>query len=375
MTTARRWARGWTIGIGLIAAAGLAEAATPRGTENVLWIMTDGLRWQEVFAGAEQILMTEENGGIKEKDAEALKGTFWRDTPEARREALMPFLWSVIARQGQVYGNQNKGSIARVTNGMNFSYPGYNETLCGFADPRIDSNDKRPNPNVTVLEWMHRKNGYQGRVAAFGCWDVFPYIFNRPRCGFYINAGFEPFDDGKLTPRLELLNQLKAEEPRRWAGEPFDPITFHTALEYLKQRKPRLLYLSLNETDSWGHEGKYDEYLRAAQRYDSYLKTLWETVQSMPQYQNKTTLSISPDHGRGDAPVDWKSHGKDLQRSEFIWMGFLGPDTPPLGERSKVETVTQSQLAATLAAFCGEDYCAAVAQAGKPIADVLRPVR
>ena len=39
----------------------------------------------------------------------------------------MPFLWSVIARQGQIYGNRDKGSPAKVANGKNFSYPGYNE--------------------------------------------------------------------------------------------------------------------------------------------------------------------------------------------------------------------------------------------------------
>jgi hypothetical protein len=33
--------------------------------------------------------------------------------------------------------------------------------------------------------------------------------------------------------------------------------------------------------------------------------------------------------------------------------------------------VTQSQVAATLAALVGEDYCAAVPQAAGPIADVL----
>jgi hypothetical protein len=317
--------------------------------------------------------MTKENGDVK--DLLGLSAAFWRDTPEARREALMPFFWNVIAGKGQVYGNQHKGSVARVTNGMNFSYPGYNETLCGFADPRIDSNDKRLNPNITVLEWMNRKNGYQGRVAAFGCWDVFPYIFNRPRCGFYINAGYEPFDDGHVTPRLELLNRLKAETPRRWAGEPFDAVTFHTAFEYFKERKPRILYLSLNETDSWGHEGKYDEYLRAAHRVDGYLKLLWETAQSMDEYRGRTTLIVSPDHGRGDAPVDWKSHGRDLKRSEAIWLGFLGPDTPALGERANIEPVTQSQLAATLARLLGEDYCAAVSQAAQPIAEAVGSAR
>jgi hypothetical protein len=38
-----------------------------------------------------------------------------------------------------------------VTNGKKFSYPGYNEILTGSGDPRIDSNDKKPNRNVTVL--------------------------------------------------------------------------------------------------------------------------------------------------------------------------------------------------------------------------------
>ena len=37
---------------------------------------------------------------------------------------------------------------------MNFSYPGYNELLTGSPDPRIDSNDKRLNPNVTVFDYL-----------------------------------------------------------------------------------------------------------------------------------------------------------------------------------------------------------------------------
>ena len=39
------------------------------------------------------------------------------------------------------------------------------------ADPRIDSNDKIPNPNITVLEWLNTLPAYRGRVAAFGAWD------------------------------------------------------------------------------------------------------------------------------------------------------------------------------------------------------------
>ena len=89
--------------------------------------------------------MTKQNGKVK-YEAE-LKKSYWRATPEERREALMPFVWQVIAKQGQIFGNRDKGSDAFVTNHMFFSYPGYNETLCGFPDDeRIHSNDNTPNP-------------------------------------------------------------------------------------------------------------------------------------------------------------------------------------------------------------------------------------
>jgi hypothetical protein len=51
-------------------------------------------------------------------------------------------------------------------------------------------------------------------------------------------------------------------------------------------------------------------------------------------------------------------------------MAFLGPDTPALGERSQIPAVTENQIAATLAAFLGENYPAEVPKAGLAIADV-----
>jgi hypothetical protein len=348
-----------------------AGAAPPaqHQTQNIIFVMSDGLRVQEAFNGADVTLMTKENGGVE--DATELKRTYWRDDVNARRMALMPFLWGVVARQGQVYGNRQLGSVAYVTNKMNFSYPGYSETLCGFPDPKIDSNDKIPNRNVTVLEWLHNKPAFRGKVAAFGAWDTFPAIINSQRAGFPVVAGYDPLTVPPVTPKLELLNQLKADEPKFMGGEPADALTFYTAMEYLKAHKPRVLYLSLGETDEWAHSGNYAEYLTAVRRADTYMKTLWETVQKMPEYKGRTTLIFSVDHGRGEAPLGWKDHGQKVPDSKYIWMAFLGPDTPALGERTKIEAVTQSQIAATLAALLGEDYKAAVPQAGAPIADVV----
>ena len=237
--------------------------------------------------------------------------------------------------------------------------------MCGFSDPRINSNNKNYNPNVTVLEWLNLKRGFSGRVAAFGAWDVFPYILNAPRAQFLVNAGFDPLTAIGRTPTIDLLNHLKAETPSAWGEEPYDSLTFYTALEYLKARKPRVLFLSLGETDEWAHGGNYVAYLTAAQRVDTYLKTLWETVQSMGQYRNKTTLMVSVDHGRGDAAnQEWRSHGAKVAGSEALWMAFLGPDTPALAEQTVRQSVTQSQIAATLAALLGEDYRADVPRAG-----------
>ncbi len=341
----------WIIILGLLCAS---AAAAGQKTQNVILVMTDGLRWQEVFSGADS----------------SLADTSTKDQFKSR-EALMPFVWNVIAKHGQIYGNRALQSDAYVTNGLDFSYPGYNETLCGFADPRIHSNDKVLNPNQTVFEWFNRKDGFAGKVAAFGAWDTFPFIFNAARAGFPVNAGYDAFTISPMTPELTLLNHLKVEFPKIWDDEPFDTIPFRTSLEYLKSKKPRLLYLSLGETDDWAHAGNYAEYLRSANRADSYLKTLWDAVQSLPEYRDKTTLIFSPDHGRGSAPVEWQSHGEKIPESKYIWMMFMGPDTAALGERSHIAPVTQNQMAATLAALLGQDYNAAVPKAGKPITEVL----
>ena len=342
--------------------------AQTRKTTHVIWVMTDGLRPQEIFQGADAALLTAQNHVTYRTH---IKDEYWRETAEARRVALLPFLWSTVARKGQIYGNRALGSEAVVTNGFNLSYPGYNETLTGAPDPRIDSNDRNYNPNATVLEWLDQKPAFHGKIAAFAAWDVFPFIFNT----FPVNAGYAPFLGLPGNPKIQVLNELKAQAPRDWSDEPFDHLTFQTALEYLQQRKPRVLFLSLGETDEWAHDGKYNEYLRSAHRVDEFLRILWETVQSVPEYRGTTTLVFSTDHGRGEGESSWRTHGKGTPESKYMWMAFLGPDTPALGERKKIEPVTQSQIAATVAALLGEDYAGAKPGVGKVMGDAVGATR
>jgi hypothetical protein len=333
--------------------------------EHVFLIMTDGLRWQDVFRGADPSLLTKANND--DQPVDALARQYVRSSPKQARSALMPFLWSQIVPEGEIYGNRDKGSDAHVTNGFNFSYPGYSETLTGHADPRIDSNDPVPNPNVTVFEWLNKQPGLVGKTAAFGAWDVIADAFNRQRCGFTDNAGYEPLTSIPMTPRLDLLNHLKAETPRIWSDEPFDAPTFYTSVEYLKAKHPRLFYLSLGETDDWAHAGNYGRYLEAANRIDTYLQRLWEFVQADPEYRNHTTLILLTDHGRGDAPVEWKGHGQKIPDSKYIFIAAMGPGIPHNGEVAGGPAVTQSQIAATVAKLVGKDWNKQAPAAGQPL--------
>lgn len=342
-----------------------------RKTQNVLLITLDGLRWQEVFGGVDLSLMNKESGGVR--DLNSLQTRFVRPTAKESREALMPFFWNTLATQGVIFGDPDHKSRAEVSNGLNFSYPGYSEILCGFADPAIDSNAKKNNPNVTVLEWLHQKPEFQDSVAAFTSWDVFPFIIHETRSGIPVNAGWEALStDTSLklqnTPAaaaLQMLDQLATEVPQYWPEVRYDFWTFRAAEEYLKARHPRLLYVSLGETDDWAHAGRYDLYLDSAFRNDQYISRLWQLMQSLPEYRDRTTLILTTDHGRGDNQVDWKSHGAEIDDCQYIWMAVIGPDTKH--QIISEITVTQSQVAATVAGCLGYDYQSAVPQAAAPL--------
>ena len=116
------------------AAAMRAQPSAARKTRNVIFVMTDGFRWQELFEGADPSLMNKENGGVADADVAALRKLYWRDTPEQRREALLPFLWTTIARQGQIFGNRALGSDAYVANNFKcrFYHNIHNTTIVLF---------------------------------------------------------------------------------------------------------------------------------------------------------------------------------------------------------------------------------------------------
>ncbi len=355
--------------IGLMLLAGPAGAFAGQ-TQNVVLIVSDGLRWQEVFTGADAGLLDDKAGGSWLSQAE-LRKRYWRADPEARRAALFPFLWGTVAKQGQIYGNQLKGSVARVTNGKAFSYPGYNEMSTGYPNDAIDSNEFGPNPNATVFEWLNKTEEFHGRVAVYGTWDAYQRIFNKARSGLVIQTGWSLPEKPGESPRDALLRELYQTTTRFDEEDVPNSLLQIPLVDYIKTAQPRILFVGYGETDNWAHQGRYDLVLDSAHRMDHFVQQLWETMQAMPQYHGTTTFIVTTDHGRGSGPTEWKEHGVKEKGSENVWIAVLGPDTAPLGERSHAAPVTQSQIAATVAALVGRDYRHDVPQAAPAITGVL----
>jgi hypothetical protein len=340
-------------------------AATTLKTRAVVLIVLDGFRWQEVFNGAEHDLMDAKHGNAQ--DPTQLRKHFQRDTPEAAREALMPFLWTIVAKQGQIYGNQKKSSIAQITNGYKFSYPGYNEMSTGRPNPQINSNEFGPNPNATVFEWLNNQPEFHDQVAIFGTWDTFNDIFRAKTSGLLVRAGWNLPWAEQPTPREQLLKKLYETSTRVEDDDAPDSFTHEDLLDYLQTHSPRALFVGYGETDDWAHEGKYDLVLQAAHEDDQRIAELWRTMQAKPEYHDQLTFIITCDHGRGSGLKLWRDHDKNIAGAENIWIAVIGPDTPATGEMENVPRVTQSQIATTIGALLGQDYRAAVPQAAPPL--------
>jgi hypothetical protein len=347
-----------------------AQALSAHKTRNVVLIVSDGLRWQEVFTGADPLLLNSKNGGIWDKEAD-LRREFWRDDVKERRKALFPFIWSTVATHGQIFGNQRLGSIARVTNGYAFSYPGYNEILTGHPDRRINSNEFGPNPNVSVFEWLNSLPDLHGRVNIFATWVTFKDIFNVSRSHLPMQVGWEAPYPNASGPREQLLNDLYRDTTKLDDEDVYDSFIQVPLIDFLAGHQPQVLFVGYGETDNWAHSGRYDLVLHSAHEFDHFVEQLWNTLQAKPAYHDQTTFIITADHGRGSGPVEWKEHGVEEKGSENIWIAVMGPDTAARGERSQTAEVHQAQIAATIAALLGKDYRQAVPAAAPPLADVL----
>jgi hypothetical protein len=326
-------------------------ATTASASENLFIIITDGFRWQEVFNGADSLLINDETFTA---DTATLKSMYWAGTKEERRKRLMPFFWNVIACKGQLMGNRDLKNKMNVANIYSVSYPGYNEIFTGTTDISISGNGKKNNPNINVLEYLESKDEFKGRIAVFSSWDVFPYILNRERNKMIMNSGYEQMKN--QNEDTEMINAVQGKAILNKTATRYDMLTYATAKEYIKANKPRVVVIGFGETDDFAHQKRYDLYLQQANQVDRMIGELWHMVQTTPGYKNNTSFLITTDHGRGNNTKHWSGHGFFIDGSSQTWLAMIGTNITTFGERTEKQKFYNKQIAETIANLVGEDF-------------------
>lgn len=318
---------------------------------NVFIITTDGFRWQEVFTGADSNLI---NDPHFVQDTGLLKQMYWDSTAELRRQKLMPFFWTTIAKRGQLLGNRLYQSRVNVSNIYKISYPGYNEMFTGYADPVFIPNVPIRNRNINILEYLNNQEDYKGKVAVFSSWNLFSSILNRKRNNLPVNSGYEALpDDGSANNELINATQEVIQDKKNTR---YDLLTFLSAREYIDTHHPKVVLLGFGETDQFAHQGRYDMYLQQASAVDKMIAELWYYVQTNPFYKNRTIFIITTDHGRGEKSSVWYKHGILTKGSSETWMAFMGPGISCDGEMKSGGQIFQKQLASTIAGFLNKKF-------------------
>lgn len=324
--------------------------------DRLLLVTSDGIRWQEVFEGADSALLFNPKWV---SDTAFYRKKYWAKTAAERRQKLMPFLWSVVEKEGQIHGNRRLGSRVRVSNPVRISYPGYAEILTGRIDPRIFDNHPWRNRSKNVLDFLAKTPRFEGKTAAFASWSNLYFALGGSKTDLVVNAG-------SAEPCIKNWKKDPPPEDRKFWSPAIlrtinrhDTITWRLAEQFFEKEKPSILYVSLMESDLEAHKGRYDRALDAIHRLDSLVGSMWQKMQSDPNYRGRTALFLTTDHGRGRGGFasDWRLHNQLTRGSQQIWFAALSPDLPPRGEVAEnPQKIKAAQFARTIAEMLGLDF-------------------
>jgi hypothetical protein len=135
-----------------------------------------------------------------------------------------------------------------------------------------------------------------------------------------------------------------------------DELSLFVVRRLMQELAPSLLWVTLHDIDV-AHSGAFSLYLEGIRRTDTICAELWRTIQSDPEYKDKTNLLILPDFGR-DSDTDSGGNGFQHHRtgdvlSRTTWMMALGPD---IRQNTVVDRRIESiDLAPSVAALLGCD--------------------
>lgn len=259
-------------------------------TQNVIFINTDGLRYEDGFG----------------KNAQN-----------------MPHVWNDLRPNGAICTNI-------WNNGTTYTAPGHATCITGSWQYEPNNGRIRPS-SPTIFEYYRKQFNAKPEDALIlpgkgNCWHLNYSLF----------PGFgRPY-----------------EAPLYALGANDDDIV-KVLKERMSTQKPRLVYAILPHIDSSGHVDEYSKYEETIKHADSLIWDIWNSIQADPFYKDKTTMVVTTDHGRHSTGVKdgYKSHGDACEGCRKIYALMIGPDVKK-GFEFKTESY-QVDLAPTIGQLMG----------------------
>jgi hypothetical protein len=285
----------------------------PANTKDpvVVVVALDGVRWQDVFEGVDPELARKKGMAPHEV---------------LRPEQLMPNLNDIVWTRGAALGAPGHGAAIYAT-GPNFvSLPGYAEMLSGAPSPCQSNECEAESRRTLADDFADVSHGWAGEVAVVASWPDLARVAARRPDRILVSAGRHAGANQHLlrfdAESTWLLDAGAREKPYPGHGD-FRPdrYTAALALRYLRQQKPRFLFLSLGEPDAYAHRGLYRQYLRSLSQADVVIGEIDQYLSTLRARGERATLFVTTDHGRGKR---FAGHGGEAPESARVWMVATG---------------------------------------------------
>ena len=267
-----------------VAATSTVDSKNP----NVILLMLDGVRWQEVFR-------TDKTG------------------------LIFKHLFQDYLSEGRIFGNVDKDQAMTVSNSALLSLPAYQSIMSGETQPCSGNGCGRIGAETFQERAVTELKLDRTQVATIASWDKIPNAVEHVEGATFVNAAYDKLSDGTADAEFDAINEAQVKDPAPWDGARFDRYTWAHSMHFLKKHHPRFMFISFDDSDEWGHKNEWENYLSSLRQYDDWIHELIQTLKGMGEYGAHTTLIITTDHGRGDDSM-WGQHGWPWPESKYIWL-------------------------------------------------------
>jgi len=315
------------------------RAVEDRAESAVVLVVLDGVRWQDVYEGADRALL-----GPRAGPSAAPSGP----------RALLPNLYRLLDAHGVALGAPGHGPEIAATGPQYISLPGYLEIFSGHADSRCLSNFCGRAPGRTLVDDVRESSG-GAEVGVVTSWPTIARAAAADPSGVVLTAGRRVTDRADLLradePTAALLDQ--GARASAWPGEDDyrpDALTGRIALRYLVAAHPRFLFVGLGDADELAHRNDYRGYLGALRASDAFIGGLLDALATMGARGRHTTVVVTTDHGRA---YGFRDHGPFHPESGRVWLIAGNGDTHGGGLAVASRRHTLSDVAPTVRALLG----------------------